>query len=185
MGILQTRILKWIAVPSFRGYSQPRNQTQLSCIAGGFFTIWATREHKGMHSQQDLNLRRDTPLDFYSITLTTWPRLVPWPGIKPRPSVVKAWSLNHWTAREFPNYLCIALVSSVTQLCPTLCDPVDSSTPGLPVPSPTPRAYPSLCPSGRWCHPTISSSAVPFSPHLQSFPASGSFPVSQFFASGG
>ena len=64
MGILQTRILKRIAVPSFRGYSQPRNQTQLSCIAGGFFTIWATREHKGMHSQQDLNLRRETPLDF-------------------------------------------------------------------------------------------------------------------------
>ena len=42
-----------------------------------------------------------------------------------------------------------------------------------------------LCPSSRWCHPTISSSVVPFSSHLQSFPASGSFPVSQLFASGG
>ena len=41
------------------------------------------------------------------------------------------------------------------------------------------------CPLSRWCHPTISSSVVPFSSHLQSFPASGSFPVSQFFASGG
>ena len=45
--------------------------------------------------------------------------------------------------------------------------------------------YPSSCPSSRWCHPTISSSVIPFSSRLQSFPASGSFPVSQFFASGG
>ena len=41
------------------------------------------------------------------------------------------------------------------------------------------------CPSSQWCHPTISSSAIPFSSCLQSFPASGSFPVSQFFTSGG
>ena len=41
------------------------------------------------------------------------------------------------------------------------------------------------CPSSRWCHPTISSSVVPFSSHLQSFPASGSFPMSQFFTPGG
>ena len=51
--------------------------------------------------------------------------------------------------------------------------------------SPTPRAYSNSCPSRRWCHPTIWSSVVPFSSHLQSFPASGSFPMSQFFASGG
>ena len=55
----------------------------------------------------------------------------------------------------------------------------------LPWPSPTPRAYSNSCPSSRWCHPTISSSVVPFSSHLQSFPASGSFPMSWFFASGG
>ena len=52
-------------------------------------------------------------------------------------------------------------------------------------PSPTPRAYSNSCPSSRWCHPTISSSVGPFSSHLQSFPASRSFPMSQFFASGG
>ena len=55
----------------------------------------------------------------------------------------------------------------------------------LPCPSPTPRACSNSCPSSRWCHPTISSSVVPFSSCLQSFPTSGSFPVSQFFASGG
>ena len=53
----------------------------------------------------------------------------------------------------------------------------------LPCPSPTPRAYSNSCPSSQWCHPTISSSVVPFS-CVQSFPASGSFPVSQLFTSG-
>ena len=55
----------------------------------------------------------------------------------------------------------------------------------LPCPSPTSRAYSNSCPSHWWCHPTISSSVVPFYSYLQSFPASGSFPMSQFFASGG
>ena len=55
----------------------------------------------------------------------------------------------------------------------------------LPCPSPTPRAYSNSCPLSQWCHPTISSSVIPFSSCLQSFPASGSFPMSQLFASGG
>ena len=55
----------------------------------------------------------------------------------------------------------------------------------LPCPSPTPRAYSNLCPLSWWCHTTISSSVVPFSSHLQSFPASGSFQMSQFLTSGG
>ena len=54
-----------------------------------------------------------------------------------------------------------------------------------PCPSPTPRACSNPCPSSRWCHPTISSSVVPFSSCLQSFPASVSFLMSKFFASGG
>ena len=55
----------------------------------------------------------------------------------------------------------------------------------LPCPSPTPRAYSNSCPLSQWCHPTISSSILPFSSCLQSFPSSGSFPVSQFFTSDG
>ena len=55
----------------------------------------------------------------------------------------------------------------------------------LPCPSPTPGAYSNSCPLSRRCHPTVSSSVTPFSSCLQSFPASGSFLVSQFFASGG
>ena len=54
-----------------------------------------------------------------------------------------------------------------------------------PCPSPTPRAYWNSCPLSWWCHPAISSSVVPISSHLQSFPASGSFHMSQLFTSGG
>ena len=55
----------------------------------------------------------------------------------------------------------------------------------LPCLSPTLRVYSNSCPLSQWCHPTVSSSVVPFSSRLQSFPASGSFQMSQFFTSGG
>ena len=55
----------------------------------------------------------------------------------------------------------------------------------LPCPSPTPRAYSNSCPSHWWCHPTSSPSVIPLSSCFQSFPASGAFPMSRFFASGG
>ena len=55
----------------------------------------------------------------------------------------------------------------------------------FPCPSPTPEVYSNPCLLSWWCHLTISSSVIPFSSCLQSFPASGSFPMSQFFASGG
>ena len=54
-----------------------------------------------------------------------------------------------------------------------------------PCPSPTPGAYSNSCPLSRWCHPTTSSSVIRFSSCLRSFPASGSFPMSRFFKSGG
>ena len=54
-----------------------------------------------------------------------------------------------------------------------------------PCPSPTPGVYSNSCLSHRWCHPTISSSVIPFSSRRQSFPASGSFPMSQLFTWGG
>ena len=72
--------------------------------------------------------------------------------------------------------------SSVAQSYITLCDPMDCSMPGLPVRH---SGSSNSCPLSWWCHPTISSSVVPFSSRLQSFPASGSFQMSQLFASGG
>ena len=72
------------------------------------------------------------------------------------------------------------------------CSVVSSSLPPhglqhdrLPCPSPTPGVDSNSCPLSQWCHLAISSSVVPFSSCLQSFPASGSFPISQLFASGG
>ena len=72
--------------------------------------------------------------------------------------------------------------------CSVMCDsvwPYGLQHARLPCPLPTPRACSHLCPSSQWWHPTISSSVIPFFSHLQSFPESGSFPVSQFFASSG
>ena len=73
---------------------------------------------------------------------------------------------------------------SAAQLCLTLL-PCGLQHARLACPSPTPRACSNSCPSSWRCHPTISSFVIPFSSCLQSFPASGSFPKSQFFASGG
>ena len=73
---------------------------------------------------------------------------------------------------------------SSAQSCPTHCSPMDCSMPGFPVHHQL-LALAQTHPWGRWCHPTISSSVSPFSSWFQPFPASGSFPVSQFFPSGG
>ena len=82
---------------------------------------------------------------------------------------------------------CFTMIESISvaQSCLTLYDPMECSTPGLPCPSPTSGVYSNSCPLSRWCHPTISYCVIPFSSRLQSFPASGYFPRSQFFASGG
>ena len=89
--------------------------------------------------------------------------------------------------RVFPFYVLIVYdsVQSVQSLShvPLFATPWTAAR--LPCTSPTPRAYSNSCQLSQWCHPTISSSLIPFSSHLQSFPASGSFPMGQFFASGG
>ena len=79
-------------------------------------------------------------------------------------------------------------ISSVQFSCSVMSDslwPHGLQHAGFPCPSLSPGACSNSCPLSQWCHPTVSSSVVPFSSFLQSFPASGSFQVSQFFASGG
>ena len=76
-------------------------------------------------------------------------------------------------SRGFPSASTLQF-SSITQSCLTLCDPMNCSTPGLPCPSATPGVHPNPRPSSQWCHPTISSSVIPFFSCPQSFPASGS-----------
>ena len=82
-----------------------------------------------------------------------------------------------WTSRSVQ-------FSSVAIVCDSLW-PHELQRARPPCPSPTPRVHQNSCPLCRWCHPTISSSVVPFCSCLQSFPASGSFTMSQLFASGG
>ena len=96
MGILQARILEWVAMPFSRGSSQPRDQTQVTHIAGGFFTIWATREalswagvgSSSYSSQQERGktiplswkILPGSHIDHFEIhamiqSLTTWPHI--------------------------------------------------------------------------------------------------------------
>ena len=106
-GILKARVLEWVATSFFRGSSQPKDWTQGSCVAGRFFTIWATRE---VHS-------------FTSVQFSH--------------SVVSDSLQPHGLQHE-----------------------------RHPCPSPTPGVFSNSCPLSRWCHPTISSSVIPFSSRL-------------------
>jgi len=85
---------------------------------------------------------------------------------------------EYWSGVPLPSPFSRSVVSNCLQ-------PHGLQDARLPCPSPPPGACSDSCPSNRWCHPSISSSLVPFSSCLQSFPASGSFLMSQFFASGG
>ena len=92
-------------------------------------------------------------------------------------------SLIHWNSRNVHLNICILFYANyVVHSYPTLCYPMDCSMPGFPVLHYLPRVCSNPYPLSLLCHPTISSSVIPFS-CLQSFPASGSFPVSQLFTS--
>ena len=86
------------------------------------------------------------------------------------------------TTRQFRYCYCCC---SVTKSCATLCNHMDSSTPGLPIPLTSPRGFPSSCPLNQSYHPPISSSVALFSFCLQYSPATGAFPISQLFPSDG
>ena len=92
---------------------------------------------------------------------------------------------HNWVTNTWPlNYLSMVSVqfSSIAKSCPTLCDPMNRSMPGLPVHHQLPEFTQTQHPSSQWCHPAISSSGIPFSSFPQSLPASESFPMSQLFA---
>ena len=96
------------------------------------------------------------------------------------------WLLDYWVGWSRNTSLFSSVQFTwVAQSWPTLCNPMNCSTPGLPVHHQLPEFTQTHCQLIRWCHPTISSSVVPFSCCLQSFPASGFFQMSQLFTSGG
>ena len=93
--------------------------------------------------------------------------------------------LKIWNFGEIFNITIFSSVQFSHSVVSDSLQPHESQHARPPCPSPTPRVYSKSCPSSRWCHPAISSSVVPFSSCPQSFPASGSFKMRQFFASGG
>ena len=112
-GILQARILEWVAFPFSKGSSQPRDWIQVSCIAGRFFSSWAIREAQEYWSGKPIS------------SLANLPDL----GIEPGSPALQADSLPTELSGK-P----IATAAKSLQLCPTLCDPVDISPPGSPAP---------------------------------------------------
>ena len=80
--------------------------------------------------------------------------------------------------------ICISSVQFIHSVMSDSLQPHEPQHARPPCPSPTPGVHPNQCPSSQWCHSTISSFVIPFSSGPQSFPASGSFPMSQLFASG-
>ena len=99
-------------------------------------------------------------------------------------SCIGRWILYHWATREAQSLDQFSSVQLSYSVMSNSLWPHGLQHSRLPCPSPTPGAYSNSCPSSQWCHPNISSSVIPFS-CLQSFPASGSFQMSQFFPSGG
>ena len=104
-------------------------------------------------------------------------------NLKPTFSFLIFW-LSKWNCQEGETWPRSVLFSSVTQSCPSLCNPMNRSTPGLPVHHQLPEFTQTQHQWSQWCHPAISSSVIPFS-CPQSLPASESFPMSQLFAWGG
>ena len=246
-GILQARILKWIAMLYSRGSSRPWDWTCGSYITRRFFTfeppppgeapLKTTAAAKSLQSCPTLCDPIDGSLPGFPVPGILQARTLdglPFPspmhesekwkwnrsvvsdssqphGLQPT-RLLRPWDfpgkstgvgchcllLANWGAFLYTTktghftWQCPLLssvqiaFSSVAQLCSTLWDPMDCMQHTMPsCPSPTPGAYSNSCPLSRWCHPTISSSVVLFSSCLQSFPASESFPRSQFFTSGG
>ena len=103
---------------------------------------------------------------------------------------LKSWHINNYVhavslslvSLRHPNYLGFSSVQSLSHIWLFATHGLQHAR--SPCPSPTPGIYSNSCTLSQWCHPTISSSVVPFS-CIQSFPTSGSFQMSQFFASGG
>ena len=168
-GIIQARVLEWVGISFSRGYSLPRERTQVSRIAGRRFILWTTREAQYLW-MWDLNHKEGwAPKNwcFWTVVLeNTLESPLHCKEIKP---------VN-------PQFSSVQFIHSVVSdsLRP---HELQHTTP--PWSSPTLEVHSNSCPSSQWRHPAISSSVVPFTSCLQSLPASESFPMSQLFAWGG
>ena len=163
--ILQARILEWVALPFSRGSSWPRDPTQVSYIASRFFTVWASETF----TENDIMIlcclfSFSSPRNIHHLVIAIY-------------ITKQQQSLPSWSILPSVQFSCSVVSDSLR--------PRRLQHARLPCPSSTLGACSDSCPSSYWCHPIISTSVVPFFSRLQSFPASGSFQMSQFFASGG
>ena len=122
-GILQARILEWVAISFSRGSSRPRGQTQVFSIAGRHFNLWATREAPGIHWDKTI-IQQNTCTPMFTAVLFTIAKT--WK--QPKHPTTEEWIKKMWS------------VSSVAQSCLTLCNPMNRNTPGLPVHHQLPRS---------------------------------------------
>ena len=153
--IFQARILEWVAISYSRRSSQPRDWTRVSCIVGRLFIVWATKEVHYKWHFLFFSISNNLYRDITDFNILFY--------LKP----------------------CFSSIQFSQSLVSDSLRPHGLQHARLPCPSPTHKTCSNSSPSSQWCYPTISSSVVPFSSCLQSFPAPGSFPMSQFFASSG
>ena len=206
-GISKARILEWVAVFLLRvggGWCLPNPEdwthiSCVSCIGRQGLDYWATREVKSLTIGDFLfHLLKKLRYSCWQICgsfccITEWicymfTYISSLLGLPLTPSLVPPlWVITeHWAEPLVQNSS--FLLSSVQFNRLVVSDslrPHGPQHPRPPCPSPTPGVYSNSCPLSQWCHPTISSSVVPFSSCPQSFPASGSFLMSQLFTSGG
>ena len=182
-----------VAMPPSRRSSQPRDLTKVYYTAARFFTPWDTLgpvvknlpvnagnikdEASVLESGRYPAEGNGNPLQ-YSYLENLMGRGAWW-------ATVRRISKNQTLLMQLSKQLCrtISVQFSHSVMSDSL-QPHGLQDTRLPCPSPTPGVCSNLCPLNHWCHPTMSSSVIPFS-QLQSFPASGSFPMSKLFASGG
>ena len=151
-------------------------QTQVSQVAGGFFTSWATRE-----TFLELGLAQKRNV-----------KTVKWTVLQPNHNLLIQSNLHiaYFTFQKSSNYHQFHFWNSFSwiqfghSVVSDSFQPHELQHARPPCRSPTPRVYPNPCPSSQWCRPTISSSVIPFSSWIQSFPTSESFQMSQLFTSG-
>ena len=182
-GIFQVRILEWVTSSFSMGSSQPRDWTQVSYMGRWIFYCWATREDHVSHWSRLNHMplsgkKRQLHTDLHGIG-----KKAVSPKVRGGCCCFQRWrgEILGCSSSTHQTLSCCCLV---TMSCPTVATPWTTACQAslFFISSQSLLRLMSL---SWWCHPTISSSVAPFSSCPQSFPASGSFPVSQMFASGG
>ena len=163
---------EWIAISSSRGPSQPRDQIHVSCVSctGRCIYHWTTREAHIYPSVYHMILKSSVYLMYLKIV--SWLQELYYRLDSPR-------------SRFWDRLLFLVLLLFSHSVVSDSLWPHGLQHTRLPCPLLSPGVCSNSCPLSWWCHPTISSSVTLFSSCPQSFPASGSFPMSPFFASGG